>query len=154
MKDNAGGNSRRIQQLAWMLSDISNVSLDYARDLIISTETGKAVQENDRTVLYEQQTANLAEIAGELERREPYHKIASMLTMEKIAEAGRRLRAYENENKRAETAVKLTMHKNTELKEILQKQTAVKRKSVLAIKKQNQMNVRRVEHADQLKGSK
>lgn len=87
--------SKRIRQLVIMLSSIVNVEEREAEDMILSTNIGQLILDNNMTAIYEQQTANLEEIAMELRETEQYQQIASLITTEKIIESIHKLREYE-----------------------------------------------------------
>lgn len=141
-------NNKRIDQLAFMLSYITKIQPENAREIIVCTETGKAILTNNMTVMYEQQTENLAEIAAEIAKKEQYRHYASMLTTDNIVEAAKELRQYEREQRNKKCKVKYTATKNAELKNALKKQAIEKRKAVIGIRKQNKMNIRGINHVN------
>ena len=61
---NKNGN-KRIGQLTYMLCCITDMDYESAEQLVVTTDIGKRILENDITIMYEQQTENLAEIASE-----------------------------------------------------------------------------------------
>ena len=137
--------NKRIDQLACMLADITKINIDDAKKIIINTHIGEQIQANNPTVLYEQQTENLSEIASELKASEKYRDMASMLTDSSIVRAGRKLHGYEAVNKKK---IKLIIPKNSNIKKLSQKQAAAKHKAVMKIQMQNKFNSRRIENAD------
>jgi ribosomal protein S13 len=140
--------NKRIAQLTFMLSDITGIGGNEARGIIVSTEVGKLILDNNSTVLYEQQTENLYEIAREISERKEYENIVSLLTIPNIVNAGKRLREHEKRTVRDEVPQSVKVGKNVQLKQKLNQQNLMKRKTVMAIKKQNKMNLRRMKNAD------
>jgi ribosomal protein S13 len=140
--------NKRIAQLTFMLSDITGIGENEARGIIVSTEVGKLILDNNSTVLYEQQTENLYEIAREISERKEYENIVSLLTIPNIVNAGKRLREHEKRTVRDEVPQSVKVGKNVQLKQKLNQQNLMKRKTVMAIKKQNKMNLRRMKNAD------
>lgn len=94
MKEN-----KRIRQLAFMIRAITEIELEEAERIILSTEIGKDILAGNITVLYEQQTDNLAEIADELKEKGSYRNVAEQLTFKNIVYAGKMLCEYEEENR-------------------------------------------------------
>ncbi len=94
MKEN-----KRIRQLAFMIRAITEIELEEAERIILSTEIGKDILAGNITVLYEQQTENLAEIADELKEKGSYRNVAEQLTFKNIVYAGKMLCEYEEENR-------------------------------------------------------
>jgi hypothetical protein len=140
--------NKRIAQLTFMLSDITGIGENEARGIIVSTEVGKLILDNNSTVLYEQQTENLYEIAREISERKEYENIVSLLTIPNIVNASKRLREHEKRTVRDEMSQSVKVDKNVQLKHKLNQQNLMKRKTVMAIKKQNKMNLRRMKNAD------
>ena len=142
--------NKRMKQLVFMFSSITGKSEEASEEIILQTETGKAVLNNDRTVLYEQQTENLYSIAMELIQFPVYNDITKYLSNENIIKAMKELRVIEEEiNNDEETLVlpKLDAADVKKVKSILLK----KQKEKLKLQKQNQLNVRRIENADKFK---
>ena len=142
--------NKRMKQLVFMFSSITGKSEEASEEIILQTETGKAVLNNDRTVLYEQQTENLYSIAMELIQSPVYNDITKYLSNENIIKAMKELRVIEEEiNNDEETLVlpKLDAADVKKVKSILLK----KQKEKLKLQKQNQLNVRRIENADKFK---
>lgn len=94
MKEN-----KRIRQLAFMIRAITKIELEEAERIILSTEIGKDILAGNITVLYEQQTENIAEIADELKEKGSYRNVAEQLTFKNIVYAGKMLCEYEEENR-------------------------------------------------------
>ena len=98
--------NKRMKQLVFMFSSITGKSEEASEEIILQTETGKAVLNNDRTVLYEQQTENLYSIAMELIQSPVYNDITKYLSNENIIKAMKELRVIEEEiNNDEETLV-------------------------------------------------
>ena len=91
--------NKRIRQLAFMIRAITEIELEEAERIILSTEIGKDILAGNITVLYEQQTENLAEIADELKEKGSYRNVAEQLTFKNIVYAGKMLCEYEEENR-------------------------------------------------------
>lgn len=64
---------RRIIELTYAYSLLTGVSIQESRKSILSTPTGKAILNGNRFVLYEQDTANLYNIAEELDAIRRYN---------------------------------------------------------------------------------
>lgn len=142
--------NKRMKQLIFMFSSITGKSEEAAEEIILQTETGKAVLNNDRTVLYEQQTENLYSIAMELEQSQVYNDITKYLSNENIIKAMKQLRGIEQERNSDEEILVVPKPDAADIKKaksILLK----KQKEMLKLQKQNQLNVRRIENADKFK---
>ena len=148
---NKNGN-KRIGQLTYMLCCITDMDYESAEQLVVTTDIGKRILENDITIMYEQQTENLAEIASEFIGKQIHLDIASQLTEEKIVDAALKLNNYEKENNPDRKVIEcFSSNKNNIDKNIFQKNLKQKRKKVLMIKRQNQMNARRIENVNKFK---
>ena len=139
-------------QLVFMFSYITGKPTEEARNIILETDAGKAVQVENSAVMYEQQTENISRIAMELRDHKPYAALAELFTVSKIVQSMKALKSMEKQGKKSSVVESIVIAKKPELKERdrLQKQAA--RKNVLQIKKQNAMNSRRIKHADQSQG--
>lgn len=58
--------SKRLKQVAFMLSEIMDMTLDEAEKVILSTNVGKKIEVCNQTYLYEQPAANLLDLVSEL----------------------------------------------------------------------------------------
>lgn len=149
---NKENGNKRIGQLTYMLCCITDMDYESAEQLVVTTDIGKRILENDITIMYEQQTENLAEIASEFIGKQIHLDIASQLTEEKIVDAALKLNNYEKENNPDRKVIEcFSFNKNNIDKNIFQKNLKQKRKKVLMIKRQNQMNARRIENANKFK---
>lgn len=149
---NKQNGNKRIGQLTYMLCCITDMDYESAEQLVVTTDIGKRILENDITILYEQQTENLAEIASEFRGKQIHLDIASQLTEEKIVDAALKLDNYEKQNNPNRKVIEcFSSDKNNIDKNIFQKNLKQKRKKVLMIKRQNQMNARRIENANKFK---
>ena len=136
--------NNRINQLAFMLSDITKIDRSQALEIIKETDTGKAILDNNMTILYEQQTENLEEVAVELRNSNRYPEIVSKLTTQNIVIAGKNLRTFENECAKNNKSKAIVFESNEQLKNQLQERMKEKRKSAIAIKRQNKVNEKRM----------
>lgn len=140
--------NRRMQQLVNMFSDISGVSEKEAEKIILKTETGKAVLENNDTVLYEQQTENIYSIAMELSQIAEYSEFARLFSVEKIVESMKKNRSNETpkvcfDGDKSPMIKKKTANDN-------KKELFIKQRKMLRTKRQNQINIRRIKDADRI----
>lgn len=141
--------------------EISNTLLDYKQSrisseeaierIILSTEIGKDILAGNITVLYEQQTENLAEIADELKEKGSYRNVVGQLTLKNIVYAGKMLCEYEEENRKNIAVVYKPISQNDVEKADRRKLLKERQKNILKIKLQNKINARRVENAYQFK---
>lgn len=133
-----------------MFSDITGLSPEQSEKIIIQTETGKAVLAANPSVLYEQQTENLACIASELAQTQQFSDLAPLLSIQNIVSAMKHLSGSDTCMKTAPHTISAAAGK----KRPLQNHLLAKRNHLLQIKKQNQLNAGRMEYADKLKGQK
>ena len=139
-------------QLVFMFSYITGQPEEEARNIILQTETGKAVQTENPIVMYEQQTENISSIAMELRNYKSYEALVDLFTVNAIVQAMRALKTMEKQDGKYSALQPIVIVSKPELKDKDKVQQQVARKNVLQIKKQNQMNARRIESADKLKG--
>lgn len=137
-------NKKRIDQLAFMLSDITGIDHVRARNIIADSETGKLILDNNMTVMYEQQTENLLEVAMEMAACGKYQTLVPMLTVPNIAEAGRHLGEYEKRAEKKVAGQPIRIKKVSGLKQKAARRNLSKRKVILSIKENNQKNIRRL----------
>lgn len=140
--------NKRMNQLTFMFSEITGVSPNIAASIIQQTETGKAVINNNTAVLYEQQTENLYSIAMELKENPCYKKYAHMLSEDQIIRSMKKLYNIERSNREKNVLTLSAFASHPEKKAEERQKLLLKRKEILTIKKQNQKNAWRVEHAD------
>ena len=137
-----------MQQLVNMFSDISGVSEKEAEEIILKTDTGKAVLDNNETVLYEQQTENLYSIAMELFQISEYSELAKMFSVENIVDSMKRNRSNET------VKVCFDGDQSPKIKEKIandsKKELFIKQRKMLRTKRQNQINIRRIEDANRI----
>lgn len=134
----------RIDQLAVMLGYIVNIEYESAVQIVESTEVGKRILENDFTIMYEQETENLAEIADELRTNAKKYHFVSKLTSQNIAQASKKYR--EKRVKGVATCNDYKILKKDNLgKSCIKEQLKSNEKNLLKRKKQNQINARRIE---------
>ena len=140
--------NRRMQQLVNMFSDISGVSEKEAEEIILKTDTGKAVLDNNETVLYEQQTENLYSIAMELFQISEYSELAKMFSVENIVDSMKRNRSNET------VKVCFDGDQSPKIKEKIandsKKELFINQRKMLRTKRQNQINIRRIEDANRI----
>lgn len=141
--------NKRIRQLEFMFSYITGKSMEESSRIILETETGKAVQTGNPSIMYEQQTANISSIAMELRNNKSYESLADLFTVTAIVQSMRELKNMANKYSVDQSIV---IAQKPELKDKDKVQKQVARKSMLQIKRQNQKNARRIEHANELKG--
>lgn len=134
-----------------MFSYITGQPIEDARNIILQTETGKAVQAENPIVMYEQQSENISSIAMELRNCKSYESLVDLFTVTEIVQAMRALKNMEKQNAKYSVEQPIVIASNPELKDRVKVQNQVARKNVLQIKKQNQINARRVNHADTFK---
>lgn len=145
-------NNKRLQQIVWMFSYITGQPIENARDIILQTETGKAVQAENPIVMYEQQSENISSIAMELRNYKSYEALVDLFTVTAIVQAMQSLKNMEKQDEKHSVAKSIVIASNPDLKAMDKVQKQAARKNVLQIKKQNQMNARRIERANKLKG--
>lgn len=134
----------RINQIAIMLGYIANIEYKLAEQIVESTEVGKRILENDFTIMYEQETENLDEIADELRLNAEKYDFISKLTPQNIAQASKMYR----EKREIETATcnaYMILKKDNLGKSCIKEQLKINEKNLLKRKKQNQINARRIE---------
>ncbi|MCI9411536.1 MAG: hypothetical protein HFG36_05655 [Eubacterium sp.] len=139
---------KRMYELALMFSYITGRSLDESQKIILSTETGKAVCNNNMSVLYEQQTENLYGIALELKKEGKYAGIVQQMSERKIAQSMEVLDELSDEYPEYE----IQIDKKPELKALQKRNLKFERKKMMQIQRRNQINARRIENAVKFKG--
>ena len=140
----------RLIQLINMFSHISNRTYDEARSIILSTNTGKAIQNNSITLMYEQQTENLYSIVMDLQKVNFDNEITKGFTIEAIVKSLEMI----DEDEELRRIADIPIEKDPELKKSNQKLLKKRQKQILMEKQQNYMNVRRTESADKFKREK
>jgi len=139
----------RLIQLINMFSHISNKTYDEARSIILSTNTGKAIQDNNVTLIYEQQTENLYSIVMDLQKSNFDNELTKRFTIETIVSS---LEVINEDEELGRIVVPIA--KDPELKKSHQELLKKHQKKILMEKQQNYMNVRRTESADKFKREK
>ena len=136
--------NKRLQQLIYMLSLITDLSKGDAEQAVLSTDTGKAVQRNEPGVMYEQQTENLYSIREELSQNPAYEELAGKISVSSIVDA------YKKMQEDVPTYVKgeEKISKNPQLKEIEKAIVKQKRKNNLKQQYQNLLNWGGVKNVD------
>ena len=136
--------NKRLQQLIYMLSLITDLSKGDAEQAVLSTDTGKAVQRNEPGVIYEQQTENLYSIREELSQNPAYEELAGKISVSSIVDA------YKKMQEDVPTYVKREekISKNPQLKEIEKAIVKQKRKNNLKQQYQNLLNWGGVKNVD------
>ena len=122
--------------------------MDESQKIILSTETGKAVCNNNMSVLYEQQTENLYGIALELKKEGKYAGIVQQMSERKIAQSMEVLDELSDEYPEYE----IQIDKKPELKALQKRNLKFERKKMMQIQRRNQINARRIENAVKFKG--
>lgn len=142
-------NNTRFIQLIKMFSYIGNKTPDEAEDIILMTETGRAIQKRvDSTLFYEQQTENLFSIVTELRQIEYDAELTERFTIEAIVNS---LDSIDDNEGLIESAT-APKAKNPELKRLNTEILKERQRQKLIEKRQNYLNVRRTEYADKFKG--
>jgi len=139
----------RLIQLINMFSHISNKTYNEARSIILSTNTGKAIQDNNVTLIYEQQTENLYSIVMDLQKSNFDNELTKRFTIETIVSS---LEVINEDDELGRTVVPIA--KDPELKKSHQELLKKHQRKILMEKQQNYMNVRRTESADKFKREK
>ncbi len=136
--------NKRLQQLIYMLSLITDLSKGDAEQAVLSTDTGKSVQRNEPGVMYEQQTENLYSIREELSQNPAYEELAGKISVSSIVDA------YKKMQEDVSTYVKREekISKNPQLKEIEKAIVKQKRKNNLKQQYQNLLNWGGVKNVD------
>ena len=109
-----------------MFSDITGKTPDESKKIILLTDTGKAVNTHNMTVMYEQETANLYSIGMELRKISEYSQLGQLFSTENIIASMNKLRAKEvpaKESITTFTAPSMTDLKSKERIRILEEQT-------------------------------
>lgn len=141
--------NQRMKQLAFMFSSITGKSREESEMIIAQTETGKLVLDNNKAILYEQQTENLYGIVEELKEITLYQKLAEGITCDHIVEAMQKLLLSQNSLNYEENLI--YSKKSSNVSDEMRKDMKDRYRKMLKIKEQNQRNVRRIEDADNLK---
>lgn len=136
--------NKRLQQLIYMLSLITDLSKGDAEQAVLSTDTGKAVQRNESGVMYEQQTENLYSIREELSQNPAYEELAGKISVSSIVDA------YKKMQEDVPTYVKREekISKNPQVKEKEKAIVKQKRKNNLKQQYQNLLNWGGVKNVD------
>ena len=136
--------NKRLQQLIYRLSLITDLSKGDAEQAVLSTDTGKAAQRNEPGVMYEQQTENLYSIREELSQNPAYEELAGKISVSSIVDA------YKKMQEDVPTYVKREekISKNPQLKEIEKAIVKQKRKNNLKQQYQNLLNWGGVKNVD------
>lgn len=144
-------NMDRLQQLVVMFVAVTEKTFTDARNIILTTDTGKAIQNNNVTVLYEQQTENLESIVLELKQNGQYVQEAELFTTEAIVSAMQILTEYEQNQREFVLKQNYCASQDIELKKNMQKKTNTAYKEMLKQRSRNQLNLRRIQDADTVK---
>lgn len=134
--------NRRLEQLVYMFSCITGKTPEESRYIILLMETGKSVQANNLTVMYEQETANLYSIGMELRKIDCYAQMAGLFTVENIVAASKKWEREKNVNKAITTFI---APNRSEVKDIGKKHLLEERNRKLQVKRQNVKNIWSVE---------
>ena len=134
--------NRRLEQLVYMFSCITSKTPEESRYIILLMETGKSVQANNLTVMYEQETANLYSIGMELRKIDCYAQMAGLFTVENIVAASKKWEREKNVNKAITTFI---APNRSEVKDIGKKHLLEERNRKLQVKRQNVKNIWSVE---------
>lgn len=143
--------NKRLDQLVYMFSDITGLAPDKAQQIILLTDTGKAVYNNNMAVMYEQETANLYSIGVELRGINEYVDLSQLFSIDKIVTSRSRLRAkevFKKEMLAKEAATPFTAPNMTDLKGKERKRLLEEQTRKLQIKRQNFDNIRSMKDAD------
>lgn len=144
-------NMDRLQQLVAMFAAVTERSFAEARNIILTTDTGKAILNNNAAALYEQQTENLESIALELKQNGQYAQEAALFTKEAIVSVMQILTEYEKQQREKRLEQNFCAHREEDLRKNLQQKTSATYKIVQKQKYQNQVDARRVQYADNIK---
>lgn len=144
--------NKRMDQLVFMFSYITHLTKKEAREIILQTATGRAVQAKNPTVMYEQQTENINSLALELRNQEHHKDLTALFTIDAIIQSMQALEKMENRDEKYSIVKPIVIASKPELKAKEKIQNLVIRKNMLQIKQQNLINARRIERADKLKG--
>lgn len=136
--------NERLNELTFMFSYVTGMSSQEAEKLILSTNTGKAIKRKNKAVLYEQQTDNLYRIAQELKEDHSCTELAGVFTVENIVQALMEL--VEKNKERHLTTSNMKFDKKPMLKALQRKQQKAEYKNLLQNRRQNRINVRRIEN--------
>ena len=134
--------NRRLEQLVYMFSCITGKVPEESRNIILLTETGKSVQANNLTVMYEQETANLYSIGMELRKIDCYAQMAELFSVENIVTASKKWEKEKKENKEITTFV---TPNRSDVKDKGKKRLLEERNRKLQVKRQNVKNIRSIE---------
>lgn len=96
----------RLEQLCLMMKYITGISIKECKKIILATPTGKAILQQEITVMYEQQTENLYSVACDLRKLDFYKKLSELLSVAKITEAMQRIILADTNN----TGLKKRLH--------------------------------------------
>ena len=79
--------NKRMRDICLMFKYITGLSIIASSEIILKTVTGRSIEEENVTVMYEQQTENLYSIIYELQKIEKYKSLAALFSVEKIVKA-------------------------------------------------------------------
>ena len=142
------GYGYNVPELHSKIGEILGVGIERKTILIGAGNLGKAVCNNNLSVLYEQQTENLYGIVLELKKEGKYTGIVQQMSERKIAQSMEVLDGLADECPKYEVQI----DKKPELKELQKRYLLSERKKMLQIQQRNQINARRIENAVKFKG--
>jgi hypothetical protein len=135
--------SARLEDLIYMFSFVTKMNREEAKALILTTETGKAVENGFIGVLYEQHTSNLESIITELKKLSVPCDITEQFTSDNIYDAMQELYNYDNARRMSLPIKYEAIHDtslNSEHKEDMKRQN----RKMLLEKNQDIINSRRM----------
>lgn len=127
-----------------MLAFITGVSESDAREIVLSTDTGKAIQRSESNVMYEQQTENLYSIKLEMAENPVYFALADKISVSAIVDAYKRMK----EDSQIFNMESDSIKGNPQLKVVEKEVMKQRRKKDLKQKYQNFLNVGGIKNAD------
>lgn len=127
--------NERINRLSTLLAYMLDIQKKSARVIVNHTEIGRALKEDNMTVLYDQDTANMIEIIDELSKRKHYGKKLQNTTINDVVRIAKSAEYKEISNK-----TRFKTPKRPELKEI-------QRQSLLQRMKEINQNERMIRNA-------
>lgn len=136
--------NERLDELTFMLAHITGLSHQQSKQLILNTRIGKALQNKNQAIIYEQQTENIYQIAQELREQNNYPEIESLFTVDNIVNSFDALLESQADTGHIPGKLMFKISKTPELKSLQKKRYKLEQKQQLQFKQQNKFNLGRM----------
>lgn len=136
--------NERLEDLIFMVEQITGLSHHESKQLILTTRTGKALQNKNQAILYEQQTENLYQIAQDLKIQNNFIDAEAIFTVDSIVSAFEALLKYRANTNDIHEHSLLKFSGTRELKIRQKKRYMAAQKQMLQLKQQNRFNIGRM----------